>query len=115
MANLYPHLPAQGSGDLGGDFQMLTLTKKEKDQILSGPWITYEVEYHLGKRIKKQKIQGKACFRYSMTEMDTTFVILDENCNVLFEVNGDLFITCRVVAAKRKPVVLKVVPHEEVD
>jgi hypothetical protein len=94
---------------------MLTLTKKEKDQILSGPWITYEVEYHLGKRIKKQKIQGKACFRYSMTEMDTTFVILDENCNVLFEVNGDLFITCRVVAAKRKPVVLKAVPHEEVD
>jgi|Wag4MinimDraft_6_1082665.scaffolds.fasta_scaffold13729_5 hypothetical protein len=94
---------------------MLTLTKKEKDQILGGPWITYEVEYHLGKRIKKQKIQGKACFRYSMTEMDTTFVILDENCNVLFEVNGDLFITCRVVAAKRKPVVLKVVPHEEVD
>jgi len=110
MANLYPHLATQGSGDLGGDFQMLTLTKKEKDQILGGPWITYEVEYHLGKRIKKQKIQGKACFRYSMTEMDTTFVILDENCNVLFEVNGDLFITCRVVAAKRKPVVLKVVP-----
>lgn len=94
---------------------MLTLTKKEKDQILGGPWITYEVEYHLGKRIKKQKIQGKACFRYSMTEMDTTFVILDENCNVLFEVNGDLFITCRVVAAKRKPVVLKAVPHEKMD
>lgn|GEM_PF-2530413 len=94
---------------------MLTLMQREKDQIASGPWITYEVEYHLGKRIKKQKIQGKACFRYSMTEIDTTFVILDEKCNVLFEVNGDLFITCRVVAAKRKPAVLKVVRNETVD
>jgi hypothetical protein len=87
---------------------MLTLTQKEKDQIFHGPWITYEVEYHLGKRIKKQKIQGKACFRYSMTEIDTTFVILDENCKVLFEVNGDLFITCRVIVARKKPVALKV-------
>lgn len=94
---------------------MLTLMQREKDQIASGPWITYEVEYHLGKRIKKQKIQGKACFRYSMTEIDTTFVILDEKCNVLFEVNGDLFITCRVVAAKRKPAVLKVVRNETMD
>lgn len=94
---------------------MLTLTQKERAQIESGPWITYEVEYHLGKRIKKQKILGKACFRYSMTEIDTTFVILDEKCNVLFEVNGDLFITCRVVAAKRKPAVLKVVRNETVD
>lgn len=89
---------------------MLTLTQKEREQIKNGPWNTYEVEYHLGKRIKKQKIQGKACFRYSMTEIDTTFVILDENCNVLFEVNGDLFITCRVVAARKKPAVVRVVP-----
>jgi hypothetical protein len=94
---------------------VLTLTQREKEQILSGPWISYEVEYHFGKRIKKQKIQGKACFRYSMTEIDTTFVILDEKCNVLFEVNGDLFITCRVVAAKRKPAVLKVVRNETMD
>lgn len=88
---------------------MLTLTQKERTQIENGPWITYEVEYTLGKRIKKQKILGKACFRYSMTDIDTTFVILDEKCNVLFEVNGDLFITCRVIVARKKPVVLKAV------
>lgn len=88
---------------------MLTLTQKERAQIENGPWITYEVEYMLGKRIKKQKVLGKACFRYSMTEIDTTFVILDEKCNVLFEVNGDLFITCRVIVARKKPVVLKAV------
>lgn len=94
---------------------MFTLTGKEKEQILNGPWITYEVEYTLGKRIKTQKIQGKACFRYSMTELDTTFVILDEKCNVLFEVHGDLFITCRVVAPRRKPAQLKVMKNENMD
>ena len=75
----------------------MMLTKSEIDKLKALPWYTFEVIYCLDKKIVTKKVRGKRSFTWEL-ENCVRFTIVGEEGESLFELDGELFISCRVLS-----------------
>ena len=73
----------------------MMLTKSEIEKLKELPWYTFEVVYCLEKKTLTRKIRGKRSFTWEL-ENCVRFTIVGDDGESLFELDGELFISCRV-------------------
>jgi hypothetical protein len=74
----------------------MMLTKSEVDKLKSMPWYTFEVTYCLENKVIVKKVRGKRSFTWEL-ENCVRFTIVGDEGESLFELDGELFISCRVL------------------
>lgn len=82
----------------------MMLTKTEIDRLKDAPWYTFEVVYCLEKKTLTRKVRGKRSFTWEL-ENCVRFTIVGEEGESLFELDGELFISCRVLSQTRRSLV----------
>ena len=75
----------------------MMLTKSEIEKLKEMPWYTFEVVYCLEKKTLTRKIRGKRSFTWEL-ENCLRFTIVGDDGESLFELDGELFISCRVLS-----------------
>ena len=75
----------------------MMLSKSEIDKLKALPWYTFEVIYCLDKKTVTKKVRGKRSFTWEL-ENCVRFTIVGEEGESLFELDGELFISCRVLS-----------------
>jgi hypothetical protein len=75
----------------------MMLSKSEIDKLKALPWYTFEVMYCLDKKTVTKKVRGKRSFTWEL-ENCVRFTIVGEEGESLFELDGELFISCRVLS-----------------
>lgn len=75
----------------------MMLTKSEIEKLKELPWYTFEVVYCLEKKTLTRKIRGKRSFTWEL-ENCVRFTIVGDDGESLFELDGELFISCRVLS-----------------
>ena len=75
----------------------MMLSKSEIDKLKAMPWYTFEVTYCLEKKIVTKKVRGKRSFTWEL-ENCVRFTIVGDEGESLFELDGELFISCRVLS-----------------
>jgi len=75
----------------------MMLTKSEIEKLKEMPWYTFEVVYCLEKKTLTRKIRGKRSFTWEL-ENCVRFTIVGDDGESLFELDGELFISCRVLS-----------------
>lgn len=93
----------------------MMLTKSEIEKLKALPWYTFEVAYALDKKTIVKKVRGKRSFTWEL-ENCVRFTIVGEEGESLFELDGELFISCRVLSQTLRqsqlPAKLSVCPQE---
>ena len=79
----------------------MMLTKTEIDRLKDAPWYTFEVVYCLDKKTLTRKVRGKRSFTWEL-ENCVRFTIVGEEGESLFELDGELFISCRVLSQTQR-------------
>lgn len=79
----------------------MMLSKTEIDRLKSAPWYTFEVVYCLEKKTLTRKVRGKRSFTWEL-ENCVRFTIVGEEGESLFELDGELFISCRVLSQTQR-------------
>jgi hypothetical protein len=79
----------------------MMLTKSEIDRLKDAPWYTFEVVYCIEKRTVTRKVRGKRSFTWEL-ENCVRFTIVGEEGESLFELDGELFICCRVLSQTQR-------------
>jgi len=81
----------------------MMLTKTEIDKLKDVPWYDFEVTYAVEEKVVTRKVRGKRSFTWEL-ENCIRFTIVGEDGESLFELDGELFISCRVLSqTRRKP------------
>lgn len=75
----------------------MMLTKSEVEKLKELPWYTFEVQYCLEKKTQTRRIRGKRSFTWEL-ENCVRFTIVGDEGESLFELDGELFISCRVLS-----------------
>lgn len=75
----------------------MMLTKSEVEKLKDMPWYTFEVMYCLDKKTVTKKVRGKRSFTWEL-ENCVRFTIVGDEGESLFELDGELFISCRVLS-----------------
>ena len=75
----------------------MMLSKSEIEKLKALPWYTFEVIYCLDKKTVTKKVRGKRSFTWEL-ENCVRFTIVGEEGESLFELDGELFISCRVLS-----------------
>jgi hypothetical protein len=75
----------------------MMLTKSEVEKLKELPWYTFEVTYCLEKKTLTRRIRGKRSFTWEL-ENCVRFTIVGDEGESLFELDGELFISCRVLS-----------------
>ncbi len=75
----------------------MMLSKSEIEKLKTMPWYTFEVIYCLDKKTVTKKVRGKRSFTWEL-ENCVRFTIVGEEGESLFELDGELFISCRVLS-----------------
>ena len=75
----------------------MMLTKSEVEKLKDMPWYTFEVTYCLEKKVVVKRVRGKRSFTWEL-ENCVRFTIVGDEGESLFELDGELFISCRVLS-----------------
>lgn len=75
----------------------MMLTKSEIEKLKELPWYTFEVMYCLKEKTVTKRIRGKRSFTWEL-ENCVRFTIVGDEGESLFELDGELFISCRVLS-----------------
>ena len=75
----------------------MMLTKSEIEKLKELPWYTFEVQYTVGEKHITKRVRGKRSFTWEL-ENCVRFTIVGDEGESLFELDGELFISCRVLS-----------------
>lgn len=75
----------------------MMLTKSEIEKLKEMPWYTFEVQYCLKEKTVTRKVRGKRSFTWELDNC-VRFTIVGDDGESLFELDGELFISCRVLS-----------------
>lgn len=81
----------------------MILSKTEIDKLKESPWYTYQVQFLINDKLCSQKVRGKKSFTWEL-EKCVRFTIVGNEGESLFELDGELFVSCLVICqSKRRP------------
>lgn len=86
----------------------MILSKSEIERLKDAPWYTFEVTYYLEQKIVNKRIRGKQSFTWELDNC-TRFTIVGSEGESLFELDGECFVSSRVISQTLRKPGLKVV------